>query len=88
MFWILIVPLLYTFVTGYGPVQGVDNFRTIPGVSNNTWSPTLYSIHKDFDCCAFFFLIGLIDNVLFTFCIQSQFALKAILWIISLPNKS
>jgi hypothetical protein len=34
---------LYTFVTGYGPVQGVDNFRRIPGVSNNTWSPTLYS---------------------------------------------
>jgi hypothetical protein len=30
---------LYTFVTGYGPVQDVDNFRRIPGVSNNTWSP-------------------------------------------------
>jgi hypothetical protein len=42
-FWILIVPFLYTFVTGYGTVEGVDNFRRIPGVSNNTWSPTLYS---------------------------------------------
>jgi hypothetical protein len=42
-FWILIVPFLYTFVTGYGPVRGVDDFRRIPGVSNNTWSPTLYS---------------------------------------------
>jgi hypothetical protein len=41
--WILIVPFLYTFVTGYGPVQGVVNFRRIPGVSNNSWSPTLYS---------------------------------------------
>jgi hypothetical protein len=41
--WILIVPFLYVFVTGYGPVQGVDNFRRIPGVSTNTWSPTLYS---------------------------------------------
>jgi hypothetical protein len=27
---------LYTFVTGYGPVRGVDNFRIVPGVSNNT----------------------------------------------------
>jgi hypothetical protein len=34
---------LYTFVTGYGPVQYVDEFRRIPGVSNNIWSPTLYS---------------------------------------------
>jgi hypothetical protein len=42
-FWILIVPFLYTFVTGYGPVRGVDNFWKILGVSNNTWSPTLYS---------------------------------------------
>jgi hypothetical protein len=23
-FWILIVPFLYTFVTGYGPVQGIS----------------------------------------------------------------
>jgi hypothetical protein len=34
---------LYTFVTGYGPLQGVDNFRRIPGTSNIAWSPTLYS---------------------------------------------
>jgi hypothetical protein len=39
-FWILIVPFLYTFVTGYDPVRGVNNFWRIPGVSNNTWSPT------------------------------------------------
>ena len=32
------------FVTGYGPVRGVDNSRRIPGVSNNTWSPTLRSL--------------------------------------------
>jgi hypothetical protein len=40
-FWIWINPFLYTFVTGYGTVRGVDNFRRIPGVSNNTWSPTI-----------------------------------------------
>jgi hypothetical protein len=39
----MIVPFLYTFVTGNGLVQGVDNFRRIPVVSYNTWSPTLYS---------------------------------------------
>jgi hypothetical protein len=42
-FWILIVLFLCTFVTGYGPVRGVDNFWGIPGVSNNNWSPTLRS---------------------------------------------
>jgi hypothetical protein len=42
-FWILIVPFLYAFVTGYGPVRGVDNFWEILRVSNITWSPTLYS---------------------------------------------
>jgi hypothetical protein len=44
---------LYTFVTGYGPIQGVDNFQRILGVSNNTWSPTLY-IHEEFDSCFLF----------------------------------
>jgi hypothetical protein len=34
---------LYAFVTGYGPVQGVDYPRRILGVSDNTWSSTLYS---------------------------------------------
>jgi hypothetical protein len=32
--------ILYIFVIGYGPV---NNFRRIPGVPNNAWSPTLYS---------------------------------------------
>jgi hypothetical protein len=34
--WILIVPFLYTFVTVYGPVQSVENFWRIPGVSDHT----------------------------------------------------
>jgi hypothetical protein len=42
-FWILIVLFLYKFVTGYGPVQGVDSFRRILGVSDNTWPLTLHS---------------------------------------------
>jgi hypothetical protein len=28
-FWILIVPFLYTFVTGYGCLQDVENFQTV-----------------------------------------------------------
>jgi hypothetical protein len=76
-FWILIIPFLYTFVTGYGPVQGVDNYRIIPGVSNNTWSPNLFS-----------FWLDLLIMSCFRFCIWSKFALKAILRIISLPNTS
>jgi hypothetical protein len=35
-YWILIIVLMYTFVTGYGSVQSVDNFRRILGVSNDT----------------------------------------------------
>jgi hypothetical protein len=67
-FWILIVPFLYTFVTGYGPlVRGVDNFRRIPGVSTNTWSPTLFSFIRNLTVVLVFFLIGLIDNVMFSF---------------------
>jgi hypothetical protein len=44
-FWILIVPFLYAFVTGYGLVKGIDNFWRVPGVSNKTWSHRLHIVH-------------------------------------------
>jgi hypothetical protein len=42
-FCILTLTFFYPFVKWYGHVQSVENFRRIPCVSNNTWSPTLYS---------------------------------------------
>jgi hypothetical protein len=59
----MIVLSLYTFVTGYGPVQGADNFRRILGFLI-TLGLQPYN-HKPFDC--FFFLIELIDIFLLSF---------------------
>jgi hypothetical protein len=51
-FWVMIVAFLCTFDAGYGPVQGIEKFWRIPGVSNITWSANMRNL------TFVFFLIG------------------------------
>jgi hypothetical protein len=62
-FWIMILPFLYAFVTGYSPVQGDDNFEEFR-VFLITLDPQPY-IHRNPTLILVFILIGIIDNVLF-----------------------
>ena len=57
--WITIALFLHIFVTANGFVQGVDNFRRIPGVSNNT------CIHKEFG--SYFLFVGFDDYIILSF---------------------
>jgi hypothetical protein len=56
------ISLLYAFVTGYGPVQGVDNSGELRVFPITLGLQTC--IHKEFNFC--FFFVGLVNNVLFS----------------------
>jgi hypothetical protein len=78
LFWAFLCKL----DTGYGPIQDVDNFGRISRFPIAlSFQP---SIQKEFSFC--FHLVGLVNYILFSRWIWFQFALKAILWIISPPN--